>query len=46
MICPQCKKESSSVHQRANSYRQDVGNEAGATWVACDECDYQNKMDI
>jgi len=46
MVCPVCEKVSDTVDERPNAYNQDVNNEEGSTWTACDECDYQNKMDI
>ena len=46
MICPICKKNKPDVCERPNAYAQDVGNEEGATHVACDNCDEQNRLDI
>ncbi len=44
--CPQCHKLSNTVHQRPNSYAQEVADDLNAMWIACDECDYENKMDV
>ena len=46
MECQCCHKKKEDVSIRANAYAQDVGNSEGAMWQACDECDYQNRMDI
>jgi len=48
--CSVCHKRKLSVSTRVNSYAQDVGNYignySGAVHTVCDECDYQNRMDI
>lgn len=44
--CPVCGKFKAGVSERANGYAQDVGNDPDATWVACNDCDYENNMDI
>ena len=44
--CPQCGKASNTVSLRPNAYAQEMNNDMDAEWEACDECDYQNKMDI
>lgn len=44
--CSDCRKRKLSVHDRANAYAIDVGNDLTARHVVCDECDYQNRMDI
>jgi hypothetical protein len=46
MICPQCREDKPDVCERPDGYRQDVNNEPDATHVACDDCDYENNMDI
>lgn len=45
-LCPQCNTLQESVHERPNAYDQDVNDNEGSMWTACDECDYQNRMDI
>lgn len=45
-VCPICEKPKGSVIYRSNAYAQDVGNTPDAMWEACDECDYENRMDI
>ena len=44
--CSVCHKRKLSVSTRGNSYAQDVGNDPTAMHTVCDECDYQNCMDI
>lgn len=44
--CPQCHKISETVCERTNSYDVDINNNPGSMWVACDDCDYKNMMDI
>lgn len=44
--CRRCHKRKLSVSNRRNSYASDVGNDPSATHTVCDECDYQNCMDI
>lgn len=46
MKCEVCGKIRASVSHRPNGYAQDVGNDPDAMHTVCDECDYQNKMDI
>ena len=46
MECEVCHKKKLSVHERPNGYANDVGNDPDATHTVCDECDYQNCMDI
>lgn len=45
-VCDVCGKRKLSVHSRPNAYANDVGNDPDATHTVCDECDYQNAMDI
>lgn len=44
--CGVCGKRKLSVSTRSNGYANDVGNDPGAVHTVCDECDYQNCMDI
>jgi hypothetical protein len=46
LICDSCRKAKPDVCTRANHYQRDVNNDSDATWVACDDCDYENRMDI
>jgi len=44
--CKSCGKRKLSVHKRPNGYANDVHNDPTAVHTVCDECDYQNIMDI
>lgn len=44
--CPSCGHLRHDVKLRPNAYANDVNNDPDAEWVCCDECDYQNRMDI
>lgn len=44
--CEVCELIKPDVHERPNAYVNDVHNEPEATHKVCDECDYQNRMDI
>jgi 4-hydroxy-3-methylbut-2-en-1-yl diphosphate synthase IspG/GcpE len=44
--CPQCREIKSDVCERTNNYDEEINNNPGSMWTACDECDYQNTMDI
>jgi hypothetical protein len=46
MECEVCHKKKLSVFYRCNAYANDVGNDLYAMHTVCDECDYQNCMDI
>lgn len=46
MVCDNCGKRKLSVSNRPNAYANDVGNDPDARHTVCDECDYQNAMDI
>ena len=46
MRCDVCGKRKLSVSYRPNAYANDVGNDPTAMHTVCDECDYQNCMDI
>ncbi len=46
MRCESCGQDKPDVCEREDGYRQDIGNEQDAMWIACDECDYKNNMDI
>lgn len=46
MECSICHRKKLSVSHRPNSYAQNVGNDPTAMHTVCDECDYQNCMDI
>ena len=46
MECDVCHKRKASVSYRPNSFAHDVGNDPTAMHTVCDECDYQNCMDI
>lgn len=44
--CQSCGHLRYDVKLRGNAYQNDVNNDPTAEWVCCDECDYQNRMDI
>ena len=44
--CEACGKQSEDVSYRPNNYQQDVNNDPDAYHTVCDECDWENKMDI
>lgn len=44
--CENCGSTSDDVSYRPNAYANDVGNDPDAMHTVCDECDYQNRMDI
>lgn len=44
--CAVCHKKSGDVCIRPDWYARNVGNEPDAYHVACDECNYQNSLDI
>lgn len=46
MKCEVCGSNGDDVSYRKNSFAQDVGNDPTAYHTVCDECDYQNRMDI
>lgn len=46
MKCEICGLIKPDVSYRSDGYAQDVGNDQGAYHTACDECNYQNNMDI
>ena len=46
MECEVCRLKKLSVSHRSNAYANDVGNDPTAMHTVCDECDYQNAMDI
>lgn len=46
MECEVCGLKKLSVSYRSNSYANDVGNDPTAMHTVCDECDYENRMDI
>lgn len=46
MKCERCGKASEDVSYRPNAYAQDVHNDSTAYHTVCDECDYENRMDI
>jgi len=46
MECEVCNKKKMSVSYRQDAYANDVGNDPDAMHTVCDECDYQNAMDI
>lgn len=46
LACSICGKKKMSVSERPNAYANDVNNDPDAIHVVCDECDYQNRMDI
>ena len=48
-MCDNCCKRKLSVSSRPNAYANEMGNscdEPGYYHTVCDECDYQNRMDI
>ena len=45
-VCGSCRERKLSVSTRTNNYAEDVGCEEGAKHTVCDECDYENTMDI
>jgi deoxycytidylate deaminase len=46
MECRSCHKKSEDVAYRSNAFAQEIGNDPDAMHTVCDECDYQNRMDI
>lgn len=46
MICECCGKRLLSVSYRSNSFAREIAEDLTAMHTVCDECDYQNKMDI
>ena len=46
MECEVCHKKKLSVLYRPNEYAQDVENDTTAYHTVCEECAYQNRMDI
>ena len=44
--CTVCGITAADVHERADAYANDVHNDPDAVHTVCDECDYQNRMDI
>lgn len=46
MECDVCHKKKLSVSNRPNSYAINVGNDPESRHTVCDECGYQNIMDI
>ena len=46
MECGICHIRKMSVSNRPDGYSNDVGNDPTAMHTVCDECDYQNCMDI
>lgn len=44
--CEMCGKRKLSVKVRPDAYLNDVENDLEAEHTICDECDYQNTMDI
>lgn len=46
MECEVCEKKKLSVSYRSNAYANDVGDDPDAMHTVCDECDYENRMDI
>lgn len=46
MECDMCGKRKTSVSERPNAYANEIGNDPAATHTVCDECNYQNMMDI
>ncbi len=44
--CEVCGSTEKDVSYRPNAYANDVGNDPDAMHTVCDECDYQNTMDI
>lgn len=44
--CEMCGKVSEDVRYRQNAYAADIGNDPTAMHTVCDDCGYQNAMDI
>ncbi len=44
--CESCGEKKVDVHERPNAYANDVHNDPDAAHTVCDECDYENRMDI
>jgi hypothetical protein len=44
--CDICGATTDDVSYRPNAYANDVHNDPTAYHTVCDECDYQNRMDI
>ncbi len=45
-MCQCCRKRKLSVSDRPDCYANDVENDPTARHTVCDECDYENFMDI
>lgn len=45
-VCEICHQRKPDVGERPNAYDKDVNNNPESTHIVCDECDYQNRMDI
>ncbi len=44
--CSSCGLKKPDVSERPNAFARDVNNDPDATHIVCDDCDYQNRMDI
>lgn len=44
--CQNCGITAEDVCERPDAYANDVHNDPDAVHTVCDECDYQNRMDI
>ncbi len=44
--CERCGKKTEDVCVRQNGYAADVYNDPTVFFQVCDECNYQNNMDI
>lgn len=46
MKCDGCKKDKPDVCERPNAYNREINDEPEAVWTACDDCAYENAMDV
>lgn len=44
--CETCGQKKPDVCYRPNAYQNDVNNDPTAMHTVCDDCDYENRMDI
>ncbi len=46
LYCDRCGKHKPDVKLRGDGYRQEIGGVEDAEWIACDDCNHENNMDI
>ncbi len=44
--CERCGKRKPDARRRPDDYAREINEEPDATWVACNECDQENRDDI